>query len=136
MWEPKKEKNSFSEKLCYLRDTMLCQWSPCFLILPVLLMSHYNTQWSPGKSSPLLLTRRYDAPVVTWWFTATATDLRERSLLSGTFYLTLLPAFWKTSWGRQFNLKVSCVSWQSPSKQSPGSTICLIHSTPQKSFTW
>ena len=30
--------------------------SPCFLILLMLLMWHYTTQWSPGKFSSLLFT--------------------------------------------------------------------------------
>ena len=45
-------------------------------------------------------------PVVIWWFTVSATDLRERFLLSRDFYLTFLPASLKTSLGAgSFSLK-------------------------------
>ena len=71
---------------------MLRRWSPCFLVLPMLLMWHYITQWSSG-TAPVLLMGRYTVPVVTWWSTATAMDLRECFLLPGVFYLALLPAF-------------------------------------------
>ena len=48
----------------------------------------------------LWLTGRYATPLVTLYFgTASATDLRERFLLSGVFYLTLLPAGFKASPG-------------------------------------
>ena len=64
-------------------------------------------------------------------FTTSATDLRKRFLLWGVFYLTLLPASFKASLGRQFNPKVSrALCWSS--KHSPGPTICLNHSNPQK----
>ena len=56
--------------------------------------------------------------------------LRKRFLLSGVLYLTLLPAVFKASPGRQFNLKVSRASCGS-SKHSPGPTLCLNHSNPQ-----
>ena len=85
---------------------MLRQWSPCFLILPMLLMWHHITQRQTIMSS-LLLTGRHTTPLVTWWCTLTATDLRERFLLSDVFYLTLLPAFSRLPWGWQFNLKLA-----------------------------
>ena len=57
--------------------------------------------------SSLLLTGSHTAPVVTWWCTTNATNLRERFLLSSVFYLKLLPAFLGLPWGRQFSLKSS-----------------------------
>ena len=45
-------------------------------------------------------------------------------LLSGVFYLTLLTAFSRLSWGQQFNLKVSRVSCWS-SKHSPRLSLCI-----------
>ena len=71
---------------------MLLQWSPCSLVLPMLLMWHYIIQWS-SSTTPVLLTGHYAMSVVTWWSTASATDLREHFLLSSVFYLTLLPFF-------------------------------------------
>ena len=47
----------------------------------------------------MLLTGHHAMPVVILWFTASATDLREHFLLSGVFYLTLLPASFKASLG-------------------------------------
>ena len=108
------------------------KWSPCFLVLPMLLVWHYATQWSSGTAS-VLLTGHYIMPLVTWWFTTSATDLREHFLLSDIFYLALLPAFSRFPWGQQFNLKVSQASCWS-SKHSPGMTICLNHSNPQNIF--
>lgn len=57
-----KDKNSFSKKLCVTYET-LC-WAMLTIILPMLLMWHYTTQWSPGKSSPLLGTNHCATPVV------------------------------------------------------------------------
>ena len=71
------DKSSFSEKLCYLWDAMSCQWSPCFLVLLMLLVSPYSTQWSSGIA-PVLLLGHYAMPVVTWWSIASAANLRER----------------------------------------------------------
>ena len=76
----------------------------------------------------MLLTGHHAMPVVILWFTASASDLRDRFLLSGVFYLTLLS---RSPWGRQFNLKVSRASYW-PSKYSPGPIICLNHNNPQK----
>ena len=45
----------------------------------------------------MLLTGHYAMPVVIFY--ASATDLRERFLLSGVFYLALLPASFKASLG-------------------------------------
>ena len=47
----------------------------------------------------MLLTGPHAIPVVIWWSTMSATDLRERFLLSGIFYLTPLPASFKASLG-------------------------------------
>ena len=127
-----KTKNSFSEKLCVTYGTPY-RASGC-LALSILLARHYPTQWSSG-TAPLLLTGRWATPVITWWFTANATDLRERFSLSGIFYLALLAAFSRLSWSWQFNLKVSRASCWS-FKYSPGPTICLNHSNPQTIHMW
>ena len=83
----------------------------------------------------MLLAGRHAIPVVIWWTTASATDLREVFLLSGVFYLTLLPVvFSGLPWGQQFNLKVSKASCWS-SKHSPAQAICLKHHNPQKRYT-
>ena len=124
----------FGETLCYLRDIMPRQWLPCFLVLPMLLVWHYSSQW-PAGTATVLPTGQYAMSVVTWWFTASATDLRERFLLSGVFCLALLPAFSRLPWGRQFNVKVGRASCWS-SKHSPIPTICLNHSNPQKVYMW
>ena len=121
------------ETLRYLWDTMPHQWSPCFLVLPMLIVWHYTTQWS-SDTAPVLLTGHYAMPVVTWWSTTSATDLRV-FLLSGVFYLAVLPAFSRIPWGQQFNLKVSRASCWS-SKHSPSPTICLNHSNLQKICMW
>ena len=76
--------------LCYLRDTMLRQCSPCCLIIPMLVTWHYTTQWS---SSPLLLMSTILhhcspddlPPVLRIW--------ESIFLLSGVFYFGLLPSF-------------------------------------------
>ena len=73
------------------------QWSPWFLVLPILLVWHHITQWSSGIA-PVLLTGHYPMPVVTWWSTTSTTDLREHFLLSGIFYLAILPAFSRPPW--------------------------------------
>ena len=114
-----------TKTLCYLRDIMSRQWPPCFLVLPMLLVWHYTTQW-PSGTAPVLLTEHYAMPLITWWSTASATDLRERFLPSGAFYFALFPAFSRFPWGRQFNLKVSRASCWS-SKHSPDPTNCLDH---------
>ena len=68
-----------------------------------------ETPWLTGRhATPLvslffiitmLLTERHAMPVVILWSTTSATDLRECFLLSGVFYLTLLPASFKASLG-------------------------------------
>ena len=68
------------------------QCSTRFLVLPMLLVWHYTTQWSTGEA-PVLLMGHYVTPVVTWWSTASATDLRELFLLSSFFKLILFAAF-------------------------------------------
>ena len=74
-------------------------------------------------------------PLLTHPIMASAMDLRESFLLSGVFYFKLLPAFFSGFPGRdQFNLKVCRASCWS-SKHSPGPTICLNHSNPQKFYT-
>ena len=93
-----RQKPLFRETLCYLRDTMPRQCHVVFLVLPMLLVWYYITQWSSG-TAPVLLKGRYATPVVTWWSTSSATDLREHFLLSGVFYFALLPAFFKASLG-------------------------------------
>ena len=62
--------------------------------------------WSPTShcAVPVWLTGRCATPLVTSYFApspvpASAMDLRERFLLSGVFYLTLLPAVFKASLG-------------------------------------
>ena len=117
-----------TKTLCYLRDIMPRQWSPYFLVLPMLLVWQYTTQWSLGRV-PLLLIGHHAMPVVTWWSTLSAADLRECFLLTGTFYFALLPACSRFPQGRQFNLKVSRASCWS-SKHSLGPTNCLNHNNP------
>ena len=95
--------------MCYLRDTMPRQWSPCFLVILMLPVWHYTTQWLSG-TAPVLLTGYYAMPVVVWLFTASATDLRERFPLSFDFYITLLSAFSRLPCGHQFNLKINRAS--------------------------
>ena len=67
-------------------------------------------------------------------FTASATDSRERFLLSGVFYLTLLPAFSRILWEPAVQPQVSRASCWS-SRHNPGPTICSNHSNPQKFYT-
>ena len=55
-------------------------------------------------------------------------------LLSGVFYLALLPVAWRFSWGQQLNLKISRAScWLS--KHSPGPTIVSNDSSRQEKYT-
>ena len=56
-------------------------------------------------------------------------------LFSVVFYVALLSVFSSFSWARQFNLKVSMVSYWTL-KQSPGPTICLNHNNPQKIYIY
>ena len=65
-----------SEKLGDLREAMPLQWSVCFL--------HHVTYRTPCHPSGHLVTE-------------SATDLRKHVLLSGVFYLELLPAVFKAS---------------------------------------
>ena len=109
--------------MCYLRDTMPPQWSPFFLVLVMLLVWHYTTQWSSGTAL-VLFTGYYATPVVTWGSNAGATDLRKRFLISGVFYLALLLAFFKASLGTAGRHTIF--------KTEP--RICLDHNNPQKIF--
>ena len=59
---------------------------------------------TPHCAAPVLLMGRHAMPEVTGishptLFTVSATDLRERFLLSGIFYLALFPAVFKASMG-------------------------------------
>ena len=63
-----------------LGDAMPCHWSLCFLVSPCYKMLCH---------------------------TARATDLRERFLCSGVFYLALLPAIFKGSLGQAVRPKSS-----------------------------
>ena len=47
-------REELGETLCYLRDTMQRKWSPCFLVLSMLFVWNYTTQWSSG-TVPFLL---------------------------------------------------------------------------------
>ena len=130
-----RQKPLFRETLCYLRDTMPRQCHVVFLVLPMLLVWYYITQWSSG-TAPVLLKGRYATPVVTWWSTSSATDLREHFLLSGVFYFALLPTFLQGFTGsQQFNYNVRSASCWS-SKHSPGPTISLNTSNSQKIYMW
>ena len=65
--------------------------SHCFLVLPILLVWHYTTQWSSDKA-PVLLTGHYvtsDHQVIY----LECSDLRERFSLSDVSCLVLLPVF-------------------------------------------
>ena len=53
---------------------------------------HHTAQWSSG-AAPVLLKGHYATPVVTWWSTRSATDLREHFWLSGIFYSAIFPVF-------------------------------------------
>ena len=57
-----KDKNSLSGKLCVTYETLCGAMLP--MILPMLLMWYYTTEWLPGKSSPLLRTNHCATPVV------------------------------------------------------------------------
>ena len=102
------------------------QWSSCFLVLPMLLthITHGATprvamphQWSPG-----------DLPrVLHIW----ESMFYSQAFLPWHSFLI----FWRLSWGRHFNLKVSTDSCWS-SKHSPGRTNCLNHNNPQKIYMW
>ena len=86
----------------------------CFLLVLNPLYISYQIK-TPFQRNSVLLTGHHAAPVVTLFFkhqyyrtpchasghlvTTSATGLRERFLLSGVFYLTLLPAFFKASLG-------------------------------------
>ena len=72
----------------------MCHLSPCFSVLPMLLLWHYKTHW-PSDTAPVLLRGCY--ATLTSWSTASATDLKECFLLSGVFHLALLPGFFKPS---------------------------------------
>ena len=65
-------------------------WSPSFMVLPMLLAWHYMTQLSL-ITAPVLLTRYFVTPVVIKWSSTSATDLRQRFLLSGVF-LPFIPS--------------------------------------------
>ena len=79
------------------------------LISPMLTVWDYTIQWSSGKV-PVLLAGHYVMSVVTWSSSASATDLRDRFLLSGVFYLARISAFLRLIWSWQFNLKISRAS--------------------------
>ena len=66
----------FGEALCYLEDPTLRHWSPCFSVLPKLLVWHYTTQRSGHQVQHQC-----------------ATDLREHFWLSGIFYSAIFPVF-------------------------------------------
>ena len=104
------------------------------LISPMLTVWDYTIQWSSGKV-PVLLAGHYVMSVVTWSSSASATDLRDRFLLSGVFYLARISAFLRLIWSWQFNLKISRASCWS-SNHSRGLTICLNHRNPQNIYTW
>ena len=65
--------------------------------------------------------------------TASATDLRERFLLSGIFYITLLTnnchnlLLLRLLWGQQFSLG-GCSAFQWCLKHRPDPSVCLNHS--------
>ena len=116
----------FGEALCYLEDPTLLHWSPCFSVLPKLLVWHYTTQrsghqvqhqcylrgamprqWSPG-----------DLPGVLRIWESIFDSQAFFTVQSFLFFFSRLP------WGQQFNRKVSRVSYWS-SKHRPSPTICL-----------
>ena len=73
------------------------------ILLTVTQLGHL---WLPSAyyAAPVWFTGRYAKPLVTSYVSSnpvvvSATDLRERFLLSGVFYLTLLLAFFKASLG-------------------------------------
>ena len=82
--------------------------------------------WSLFYGITMLLTGRHAMPVVIQWSTASATDLRERFLLSGVFfYLTLLPASFKASLGAG-----------SSTSRLAGLHIDLRNIAPARVFVW
>ena len=73
-----------------------------YVTLHHIVVIRYNTSVTYrtlSGTAPVLLTGHYAMPVVTWGSTASATDLRERFLLSAVFYLAPLPTFFKASLG-------------------------------------
>ena len=62
--------------------------TPCHAIGHITFYCHHVTNRTPGHASGHLTI-----------FTVSATDLRERFLPSGDFYLTVLPASFKASLG-------------------------------------
>ena len=104
---------------------------------------NFNTGhlWLPTShwTAPAWLMGCHAIPLVTNYFppnpvTVNATDLRECLLLSGIFYLALLPAVFKASLGAGSSTSRSAGASCWSSKHSPSLTICLNHSNPQKIY--
>ena len=103
-----------SEKHCHLRDAIPYHWSLWFLVSPCYLQNAMPCQWSSSHLECYGFERVF--------------------FYSQVFFTLHSPAGFKDSLGsRQFNLKISRASCSS-SKHSPGLTICLNYSNPQKSY--
>ena len=92
------DKNSFQRNSVLLTGHHVAPVATLFFSLTHVTCRHYTTQQSSG-TAPVLLTGRYAMSVVIQGYSASATDLRERFLLSGVFYLTFLPAVFKAFLG-------------------------------------
>ena len=88
------------QHLCYLRVTMLRQWSPgtfqslhCRSECTWQSTTHSASQLNPYPVSEVTYGNLPLTVLPTQPFTTSARDVRERFLLSGVFYLALLHAF-------------------------------------------
>ena len=99
----------------WLRDAMPCHCSLCFLVSPRYLQDAMLCQWSSS-----------DLFCVLW--------IWESIFYSQAFFtLHSFLLFSRLPWGWQCNLEVRRASCWSL-KHSPGPTICLNHSNPQKRY--
>ena len=110
----------------------------------IILMTLNNTIRLPLGNYPSLCSTcvTYGTPchaighqlLPTHLFSMSATDLRERFLLSGIFYHTLLPAFFKASLGAGSSTSRLAGLHADLWNIAPSPAICLNHSNPQKFY--
>ena len=120
-----RQKLFLGETLCYLWETMLPQWSPCFLVLPMLLVWHYTTQWSSG-TSPVLLAMpcQWSTSDQLWVLLIWESDFYSKPFFNVHSFLLVS----RVPWSQQFNLKVRRAScWSSKHCPSLFLWITTIH---------
>ena len=77
-----------------------------FLVLQMLFVWHYSTQWSSG-TAPVLLATLYSTPVVTSWSTRVLKIWKGGFQSQAFINLALLPPFLRLAWCLHFNLEVT-----------------------------